>query len=43
MALAVLNRVSQQRFSPGKVVVTAGIDEWTTPGTIRATTTEVGM
>ena len=27
MALAVLNRVSQQRFSPGKVVVTAGIDE----------------
>ena len=27
MALAVLNRVSQQRFSPGQVVVTAGIDE----------------
>ena len=27
MALAVLNRVSQQRFSPGQVVVTASIDE----------------
>ncbi|WP_435605810.1 hypothetical protein [Pseudomonas knackmussii] len=27
MTLAVLNRASQQRFSPGQVVVTAGIDE----------------
>ena len=37
MALAVLNRVSQQRFSPGQVVVTAGIDELVRQGRLNPT------
>ncbi|WP_061958342.1 hypothetical protein [Cupriavidus pauculus] len=37
MALAVLNLVSQARFSPGQVVMTAGVDELIRQGRLNPT------
>ncbi len=37
MALAVLNLVSQPRFSPGQVVMTAGVDELVRQGRLNPT------
>ncbi|MDE1554309.1 MULTISPECIES: hypothetical protein [Comamonas] len=37
MALAILNRASQARFSPGQVVMTAGVDELVRQGRLNPT------
>jgi hypothetical protein len=37
MALAVLNLASQARFSPGQVVMTAGVDELVRQGRLNPT------